>query len=96
MIAHEIHTNKPLLSKTEQDVSPDSPDDVVDATVDEAHSRSVDDVGSSLVKLRKYLHIGEEGYPRFVILSGAYAHMNSLSIRITIIGFSLCLGIGIS
>ena len=31
--------------------TPDSPDDVVYATVDEAHSGSVDDVGSYLITL---------------------------------------------
>ena len=48
-------TDQPLLSKIEQKMShwtPESPDNVVYATVDEAHSGSIDDVGSYLVKER--------------------------------------------
>ena len=65
--------------------NPESPDNVVYATVDEAHSGSIDNVGSYLVKLKKDQHIGEEGYPKFVILGGdqqTYAHMIKIYITL--------------
>ena len=45
-------------------------DKVVHATVSEAHSGSADDVSSYLFELRKDLHIGEDGYPKYVLLGG--------------------------
>ena len=45
-------------------------DKVVYATVCEAHSGSADDVGSYLFKLRKDLHIGEDGCPKYVLMGG--------------------------
>ena len=44
----------------------ESSDSVVYATVDEAHLGSAEDVGSFLVKLKKDLNIGEDGYPKYV------------------------------
>ena len=69
--------------------TPESSDRVVYATVDEAHSGSIDDVGSYLVKLKRDLHIGERGYPKYVILGGdqqTYAHMKNLQIMIQYLG----------
>lgn len=87
MLDRNEQSDKPLLYKIEQNMqhwNPDSPDNVVYATVDEAHSGSIDDVGSYLVKLKKDLHIGEDGYPKFVILGGdqqTYAHMKNLKLK---------------
>ena len=64
--------------------TPDSSDSVVYATVDEAHSGSIEDVGTYFVKLKLYLHIGENGYPKFIFLGGdqqTYAHMKNLQLK---------------
>ena len=45
-------------------------DKVVYATVSEAHSGSADDVSCYLLELRKDLHIGEVGYPKYVLMGG--------------------------
>ena len=41
---------------------------MVYATVNEAHSGSADDVSSYLFELRKDLHIGEDGFPKYVLM----------------------------
>ena len=59
-------------------------DKVVYTTVDELYSGCVDDVGKFLVKLKRDLHIGEEGYPSYVVVGGdqqIYAHMKNLNIK---------------
>ena len=84
--ANETHeeTDKPLLTKLEKLMphwTSDSSDKVVYATVEEAHSGSADDVGSYLFQLRKDLHIGEDGHPKYVLLGGdqqTYAIMKNL------------------
>ena len=58
--------------------TPMAPDKVVYTTVDEAHSGSLEDVGKFLAKLKKDVHIGETGYPKYVVLGGdqqTYAHV---------------------
>ena len=50
--------------------TPDGSDKVVYTTVTKAHSGSVDDVSSYLFELRKDLHIGESGYPNYVLVGG--------------------------
>ena len=56
-----------------------SPNDkVVYTTVDELYSGCVDDVGKLLAKLKKDLHIGQNGYLSYVVVGGdqqIYAHM---------------------
>ena len=52
--------------------------------VDEAHSSSVDDVSSFQLKLKKGLHIGTNGYPKYVLVGGdqqTYAHMKNLKLK---------------
>ena len=47
----------------------------------ETHSGSADDVGSYLFELRRDLHIGEAGYPKYVLMGGdqqTYAIMKNL------------------
>ena len=64
--------------------TPDKPDTIVYTTVDEAYSGSVDDVGKYLVKLKHDLKIGEEGYPKYVVVGGdqqTYAHMSNLKLK---------------
>lgn len=59
-------------------------DVVVYTTVEEAYSGSCDDVSKFLVKLRKDLKIGEEGYPKYVVVAGdqqTYAHMSNLKLK---------------
>ena len=61
--------------------TPEGSDKVVYATVDEAHSGSADDVSSYLFTLKKDLHIGEDGYPKYILLGGdqqTYAIMKNL------------------
>ena len=50
--------------------TPEGSDKVVYTTVDEAHSGSADDVSSYLFTLKKDLHIGEDGYPKYILLGG--------------------------
>ena len=50
--------------------TPPKKDNVVYATIDEALSGSIVDIESYLSKLKKELHIGEEGYPEQVALAG--------------------------
>ena len=59
-------------------------DKVVYTTVDELYSGSIDDVGKFLAKLKQDLHVGEKGYPSYVVLVGdqqIYAHMKYLKIK---------------
>ena len=76
--------DKPLLTKLENLMphwTPNTSDKVVYTTVSEAHSGSADDVGSYLYQLRKDLHVGEDGYPKYVLLGGdqqTYAIMKNL------------------
>ena len=59
-------------------------DKVVYATVSEAHSGSTDDVGSYLFELKRDLHIGEAGYPKYVLMGGdqqTYVIMKNLKIK---------------
>ena len=74
-----------LLSKLEKLMPHWTPEDshkVVYATVNEAHSGSANDVSSYLSELRKDLHIGEGGYPKYVFMDGNqqtyYAIMKNL------------------
>ena len=76
--------DKPLLTKLQEFMphwTSDSSDKVVYVTVSEAHSGSADDVGSYLFQVKKDLHIGEDGYPKCVLLGGdqqTYAIMKNL------------------
>ena len=59
-------------------------DKVVYTTVDELYSGCIDDVGKFLAKLKQDLHVGEQGYPSYVVLGGdqqIYAHMKILKIK---------------
>ena len=59
-------------------------DKVVYTTVDELYSGCDDDVGKFLAKLKRDLHIGDEGYPSYVVVGGdqqIYAHMKNLKIK---------------
>ena len=75
---------KPLLTKLEKLMphwTTEGSDKVVYATVSEARSGSADDVGSYLFELRRDLHIGEAGYPKYVLMGGdqqTYAIMKNL------------------
>ena len=62
---------QPLLGKVEQHMphrTSESGDKIIYTTVDEAHSGSVGDVGSFLLKLKKDLHIGNTEFPKFVMM----------------------------
>ena len=64
--------------------TPDKADTVVYTTIDEAYSGSIDDVGSYLVKLKSDLKLGDEGYPKYIIVGGdqqTYAHMCNLKAK---------------
>ena len=64
--------------------TPIKSDIVVYTTVEEAYSGSVDDVGKFLVKLKGDLKIGEEGYPKYVVVGGdqqTFAHMSNLKLK---------------
>ena len=80
-------TDKPLLSRVDKLMphwTPEGSDKVVYATVNEAHSGSADDVSSYLFELRTDLHIGEAGYPKYVLLGGdqqTYAIMKILKYK---------------
>ena len=50
--------------------TPPTGDKVVYTTVEEAGSAKVSDVGTYLDKLKSDLHIGEEGYPQKIFLTG--------------------------
>ena len=50
--------------------TPPTKDNIVYATIDEALSGNIVDIEAYLIKLKKDLHIGEEGYPSQVILAG--------------------------
>ena len=59
-------------------------DKVVYTTVDELYSGCIDDVRKFLAKLKQDLHIGEKGYPSYVVVGGdqqIYAHMKNLKIK---------------
>ena len=77
-------TDTPLLSRLEKLMphwTTEGSDKVVYATVSEAHSGSADDVSSYLLEFRKDLHIGEVGYPKYVLMGGdqqTYAIMKNL------------------
>ena len=78
---------EPLLSnlkKHMQHWTSETGDKIVYTMVDEAHSSSVDDVSSFLLKLKKGLHIGTNGYPKYVLVGGdqqTYAHMKNLKLK---------------
>ena len=78
---NEIETDQPLLTKLEKLMphwTPEGSDKVVYTTVSEAQSGYVSDY---LYKLMKDLHIGESGYPKYVLLGGdqqTYAIMKDL------------------
>ena len=50
--------------------TPTRPDRIVYATVMTAQSDSVDDVSKYINQLKNDLHIGEEGYPKQVVVVG--------------------------
>ena len=50
--------------------TPAQRDNVVYATIDEALSSSVLDIEAYLLKLKRELHIGEDGYPSQVTIAG--------------------------
>ena len=61
--------------------TPPTKDNIVYATIDEALSGYIVDIEAYLIKLKKDLHIGEEGYPSQVILAGdqqTYALMKDI------------------
>ena len=61
--------------------TPAAKDNIVYATIDEALSGSIADIEAYLIKLKKDLHIGEEGYPKLVTLAGdqqTYALMKDI------------------
>ena len=61
--------------------TPPCKDNIVYATVDEALSGSMVDTEAYLIKLKRDLHIGEEGYPTQVTLAGdqqTYALMKDI------------------
>ena len=61
--------------------TPSTKDNIVYATIDEALSGNIADIEAYLIKLKKELHIGEEGYPSKVIIAGdqqTYALMKDL------------------
>ena len=74
---------KPLIEKLRMSMPHNTPtpsDKVVFTLVDEAYSGSAEDVGK-LVELKTELHIGEEGFPAYIIIGGdqqMYAHVKNL------------------
>ena len=50
--------------------APTTGDKIIYTTVEEAGSASINDVGNYLDKLKKDLHIGKEGFPQKVLLTG--------------------------
>lgn len=61
--------------------TPPVKDNIVYATIDEALSGSMADIEAYLMKLKRDLHIGEEGYPKVVTLAGdqqTYALMKDI------------------
>ena len=58
------------LQKYCRHFTPDIPDNIVYATVKEAQSSNIDDVGAYLTDLKQDLNIGKDGYPSKVVLGG--------------------------
>ena len=71
-----------LITKLEKHLShwtSETHDNIVYTTVDEAHSGSVDDVSTFLLKLKRDLWIGKQGYPKYMLIGGdqrTFAHNN--------------------
>ena len=89
---------KPLLMHLHKNVphwTPSHSDSVVNATVDEAHSGTFEQIGDYLSKPKTDLKMGQESYPSYVIVGGDQqinAHMNTVNGNY---GCILCVGIGI-
>ena len=61
--------------------TPPTKDNIVYATIDEALSGNIADIEAYLIKLKKELHIGEQGHPSKVIIAGdqqTYALMKDI------------------
>ena len=64
--------------------TPRKADNILYATIEEVYSGSFNDVGKYLVKLKNDLNIGEDGFPRYVVVGGdqqMYAHMSNLKLK---------------
>ena len=58
------------LRPTRPIITSETHDKVVYTTIDEAHSGSVDDVSTFLLKLKRDLRIGKQGYPKYMLIGG--------------------------
>ena len=82
-----LEPTQPIITKLEKHLShwtSETHDKIVYTTIDEAHSGSVDDVSTFLLKLKRDLWIGKRGYPKYMLIGGdqqTYAHMKNLKLK---------------